>query len=153
MTAQKYVSPPIPLPVQDEAAASPRAVIQFSGVEQAGPSFEARVFLNNPQAGPDTPKTPESGYAGSFHVYGYGVWPGEQKEAPENGVEEGRKGGARAPTVRTLVATEPLRRAAEESAHATVTVVPVLPGGAADPSVDLGDILKIDQVSIHAAPE
>ena len=45
----------------------------FSGVEQAGPSFEGRVFLNNPGADETTPATDDAGYAGSFHVFGYGA--------------------------------------------------------------------------------
>lgn len=45
----------------------------FEGVEQAGPSFEARVFLDNPGADESTPLTDDAGYAGSFHVFGYGA--------------------------------------------------------------------------------
>src|SRR5437016_3656407 len=54
---------------------TPRAEIVFTGVDQAGPSFEGRVFLNNPDADVTTARTPETGYAGSFHVYGYGEPP------------------------------------------------------------------------------
>src|SRR3954470_3597555 len=50
-----------------------RAELVFTGVEQAGPSFEGRVFLNNPGADESTARDPSSGYAGSFHVYGYGT--------------------------------------------------------------------------------
>jgi hypothetical protein len=49
-----------------------RAQLVFRGVEQGGPSFEARVFLNNPLADERTACTSEAGYAGSFHVYGFG---------------------------------------------------------------------------------
>lgn len=45
----------------------------FGGIDQAGPSFEGRVFLNNPDADERTAPTRESGYLGAFHVYGYGA--------------------------------------------------------------------------------
>src|SRR5438067_7855743 len=62
----------------------------FRGVEQAGPSFEARVFLNNPAADESTLQAPETGYAGSFHVYGYG------EPAPPAIVEAKQKRGREA---------------------------------------------------------
>src|SRR4051794_21421497 len=68
-----------------------RADLVFTGVEQAGPSFEGRVFLNNPGADESTARDPESGYAGTFHVYGYGNPPppavAEAQEARQPGDE------------------------------------------------------------------
>jgi len=49
-----------------------RADLVFEGVDHAGPSYEARVFLNNPNASADTPRTVVEGYAGSFHIFGHG---------------------------------------------------------------------------------
>src|SRR2546425_10342320 len=67
----------VPVETGGKGSGFERADIVFEGVEQAGGSFEARVFLNNPEADTSTPMTPEHGYAGSFHVYGYGRDPGE----------------------------------------------------------------------------
>ena len=147
---RKYISSSIPLPSPEEISTSGRAVIEFTGIDQAGPSFEARVFLNNPNAGPDTPMTPENGYAGSFHVYGYGLWPRDS----EAGVAAGTKRApetALLPMRRSIVATEPVLRAAAEGPLSTVTVVPVLPGAKAkqEDDDDALDILTIDEVSIH----
>ena len=91
-----------------------RADIVFEGVEQAGGSFEARVFFNNPEADASTPMTPEHGYAGSFHVYGYGRYPGEP----------GPAGCPTAPMTRYITATEAVR-AAMASGDVTVTTVAV----------------------------
>jgi tyrosinase len=110
-----------------------RADIVFDGVEQAGGSFEARVFLNNPDADASTPMTPEHGYAGSFHVYGYGLYPGPESDPA---------GGPRAPMTRYITATEAVRSAL---AGGEVNVTTVLVGkgakagegpgpGALDPS-------------------
>ena len=67
-----YTAPPISMNALQDAR---RVELVFRGVEQAGPSFEARVYLNNPDADETTQRTPEAGYAGSFHVYGYGEHP------------------------------------------------------------------------------
>lgn len=108
-----------------------RAEVVFAGVEQAGPSFEARVFLNNPEADESTPQRPETGYAGSFHVYGYG------EPAPpaiaEAKAKQAEGGGAVAPIEKRLHADEVAVRAALEGCdELTITVVPVPadPGGA-----------------------
>src|SRR5215217_7775530 len=109
-----------------------RADLVFRGVEQAGPSFEARVFLNNPDADESTAKTPETGYAGSFHVYGYG-------EPAPPAIAEAR---AKQAEGREPVAPIEKRLHAEDSAlgaalrgsdELIITVVPVPadPGGAA----------------------
>ena len=127
MTA--YTAAPIPVTAFRGA---PRAELVFGGVEQAGPSFEGRVFLNNPDADESTAQTPETGYAGSFHVYGYG------EPAPpaiaEAKARQTRGEGPVAPIEKRLHADEAAVRAAlEGSDELTVTVVPVRvsPGGAA----------------------
>jgi hypothetical protein len=47
-----------------------RADLIFYGVDHSGPSYEARVFLDNPKADHRTPTEPDQGYAGSFTVFG-----------------------------------------------------------------------------------
>src|SRR6266545_4419274 len=38
-----------------------RADLEFRGVDHSGPSFEARIFRNNPGAGPETPREASDG--------------------------------------------------------------------------------------------
>jgi hypothetical protein len=123
-----YTAPPIPV---GRFRGARRAELVFGGVEQAGGSFEARVFLDNPDAGEGTPRTPEAGYAGSFHVYGYG-------EAAPPAIKEAKKaargGGPVAPIEKRVHADDTaLRAALERSDELTVTVVtvPADPGGGA----------------------
>ena len=105
-----------------------RADLVFSGVDLAGPSFEARVFLNNPRAHEGTPKNPEHGYAGSFHVYGYGN-PAPPAVAAASANAEG--GGPIVPIEKRLHVDEAaLRTALETAEELTITVVPA----AVDPS-------------------
>jgi hypothetical protein len=107
-----------------------RADLIFAGVDQAGPSYEARVFLNKPDADESTPRTPQMGYAGSFHVYGYG-----QPAPPAIAEAKARQAtgsGAVAPIEKRLHVDEAAIGAALEGAdELSVTVVPVPadPGG------------------------
>jgi hypothetical protein len=105
-----------------------RADILIGGLEQAGPSFELRVYVDNPSATADTAATPEEGYAGSVYVYGYGA-PGPGLAAPST--------GPRLPMTRYVVATDALRAAAARGEALSITLVPVAFGGP-EPDVDLG---------------
>lgn len=119
-----------PIPVTPLRGVS-RAELVFGGVEQAGPSFEGRVFLNNPDADESTPLTPETGYAGSFHVYGYGT-PAPPAVADAKAKQD-EGGGPVAPIEKRVHADEgAFRTAIERSSELAVTVVPVAvePGGA-----------------------
>lgn len=49
-----------------------RADLVFAGVDHSGMSYEVRVFLNNPEADEDAPRTLEEGYAGRFIILGHG---------------------------------------------------------------------------------
>ena len=138
-----YVSPPIRLTLGPNGLQFNRADIEFYGVDQSGPSFEARVFLNNPEADLDTPLTPQTGYAGSFHVYGYGVWPADIGKQP--GTRPDDAPVIRAPIKKTVIATEAVRMAAKRGPDVTVTVVPVYPG---QPPKDACDALKLEGVAI-----
>ena len=63
-----YTAPAVRVPSGNDRGAQ----IVFVGVEQAGPSFEGRVFLNSPDVDASTSRTVENGYVGSFHLFGYG---------------------------------------------------------------------------------
>ena len=131
----RFVSPPIRLDLGPRGLNFERADIEIAGLDQAGPSFEGRVFVNNPQADLDTAATPENGYAGSFHVYGYGL------RSPEDTGD----GPAMAPIVKNVIATDAVRAAASGK-DVTVTIVPVFTG---DPPHDAGHALKVDGVTIN----
>ena len=122
-----YTAPPIAMNALRDVR---RAELVFRGVEQAGPSFEARVYLNNPDADETTERTPEAGYAGSFHVYGYGEHP--PPPLAEAKAQQVPGGAPVAPIEKRLRADETaLRTALERSDELTVSVVsiPADPGG------------------------
>ena len=121
---RSYTFPSIPLP--DDRGTGDMQLV-FRGVEQAGPSFEGRVFLDNPDADETTPATDDAGYAGSFHVFGYGAAaPPAMKEARSARESEGP---AVAP-IEKRVTVDPVvaRRATESPLTVTVVSVPVEAG-------------------------
>src|ERR1700674_5667719 len=126
-----YTSPPIDLGPQAAGRQFQRADIELEGVDHRGASFEARVFLNNPAANAATPTTPEQGYAGSFHVYGFGLPPEELRERDRAAGAGGRQGRPRE------AAGLPAGAAAAPGLGGGVRA-PALPGGAAAAAVGGG---------------
>ena len=43
----------------------------LTGVDRLVPSYEGRVFINNPSANDDTSLDSDNGYVGSIFVFGY----------------------------------------------------------------------------------
>jgi hypothetical protein len=120
-----------PIDVQPPPAGFKRADILFEGVEQAGPSFQARVFLNNPAARASTPPTPANGYAGAFHVYGHGLpaqAPSEPAaQAPSEPAAQAPNEPAALPITKYVVATDAVRLALQQSSRLIVSVVALPP--------------------------
>lgn len=69
---ERFESSPLPLSDAVRAGEFSAADLIFYDVDHSGPSFEARVFLNVPEAGLETPLELEAGFAGSFVVFGHG---------------------------------------------------------------------------------
>ena len=139
----RFVSAPIRLELGAEGLNFERAEIQVYGLDQSGASYEGRIFLNNRDANSETPTKPENGYAGSFHVYGYGIWPGDLRE---DGADYGPpRESIRAPIQKDVVATEAVRTAAARGDEIIVTIIPVY---YANPLRDARDGLKLEGVRI-----
>lgn len=114
------------------AGASPftRADLTFTGVGHAGGSYEVRVFLNNPAATADTPRTAEHGYGGRFTVFGHGGCYGDEGhcDVPVASADptDLRPTHPLTPQHTFVTITEALRRVlAGDGALRTVTLVPV----------------------------
>jgi hypothetical protein len=131
-----------------------RADLEFRGVDHSGVSFEARVYLDNPEAGADTPRTEDAGYAGSFWVFGHGGCFGESGHCD---VPEGPRSpfDRRLPhqltlQFRTVVITDAFRRVlqAGDGSTFTATVVPVVRDNPASLVRDADDPLQFESVSL-----
>jgi len=130
-----------------------RADLEFRGVDHSGPSFEARLFLDNPNADPSTPRDESEGYAGSFHVFGHGGCFGELghcdvRDEPRS-VYDLRPPHPLTPQFKTVIVTDALRLVMQTRRKKTfsVTVVPVVSQG---PGLRTsgGDPLKFESVSL-----
>jgi tyrosinase len=133
-----------------------RADLEFHGVDHSGPSFEARVFVNNPGANESTQMDLAHGYADSFFVFGHGGCFGEEGHC-DVPTEPRRPNDLRPPHQLTpidarVVATGPIQAALKSSAdQLTVTVVPVIEEEDAADYTDqelLKDPLHIDHVAL-----
>lgn len=146
IVSKKHVTPVIQLGTIDRDFS--RADIEFDGVDHRGASFEARIFLNNPQADEHTTKTLETGYAGSFHIFGHGGCfedEGHCDVAPRRAYDP-RPAHPLSPTRKIVIATEAVRQALQTGDTATVTVVPIVTS--LNERCDTEDVLHCDSVRI-----
>jgi hypothetical protein len=126
-------SDPLELPDLEDVEELGRADLVFYGVDHSGPSYEARVFVNNPTADGTTERVLEHGYAGSFSVFGHNGCFGDEghclPDQRERDEFDLRAPHPLRPLTMTVIATEAIRRAFVEPAvsELTVTVVVVVP--------------------------
>lgn len=147
--ARKYVSNKISLEALNQQFY--RADIVFEGLDHAGVSFEARVFLNNDSANENTTTIGDQSYAGSFHIFGHGGCFGQLGHCEISGNPrpyDPRPAHALTPATKTVIATAAIKRALAKSKELTVTVVPIVHAGTT--LCDFSDVLKFDKVSIRA---
>ena len=154
MAISSYVSEEIPIPVYEGKDFS-RADLLFFGIGQIGPSFEARVFLNNPEADETTPLEGASGYAGSFHIFGPARCFGDPghcdiPEEPRDPFDLRRPNTQVIPVDKLVVATEAIKQVRQAGNEGfTVTVVPVVyeSPGVQDGTVD-EDVLNFERLAL-----
>jgi hypothetical protein len=130
-----------------------RVDLEFRGVDHSGPSYEARIFFDNPSADAKTPTEEAEGYAGSYHIFGHGGCFGELGhcdvgEAPR-GTYDRRLPHPLTPNFKTVIVTEPFRRVLKTGKAKTfsVTAVAIVPESQYS-RVPLDDPLKFESVSL-----
>lgn len=128
--AFRYDSDPILTPPTEQATKFVRADLVFYGVDHSGISFEARVFIDNPEANAETPVEDPS-YVGSFHIFGHGGCFGEEghcdvPRGPQDSFDL-RLPHRLLPHTMTVGITSFLRKRLQQgdSGPITVTVIPV----------------------------
>ncbi len=130
-----------------------RADLIFADVDHSGPSFEARVFLNNPNATSDTDPTIANGYAGSFHIFGHGICLGDvgHCEVDDRGkaAHDLRGPHPLTPQQKTVVVTDALKQILDRDGKIdNITVVPLAYGHAAASEADPEGFLKYGSVRL-----
>ncbi|HEY1299190.1 MAG TPA: hypothetical protein VGF07_01745 [Stellaceae bacterium] len=138
---------------QVQRAGFKRADLVFEGVDHAGPSFEARVFLNNPGADAATPRDTAHGYAGSFHIFGHGYCFGDvgHCEVDDRGkaAHDLRGPHPLTPARKIVVITDALKAVLQRDGKLEhVSVVPVAYGRPAKSESDPEGFLKYESVRL-----
>jgi hypothetical protein len=147
-----FVSNPLTVTLQAPAEPYLRADLEFHGVGHAGASFEARLFVNNPAAGPDTPTTDDS-YAGSFWIFGHGGCAGDEGhcEPPrERRPFDFRPEHQLIAVSKRVMITEKLRALVQPGEQFTVRVVPYIRPESAGrlPANLVTDVLHFDRATL-----
>lgn len=126
-----------------------RADLEFIGVDHSGASYEARVFVNNPQANENTPTTEDSGYAGSFNIFGHGECFGDVGHCDINKARDQfdpRPSHPLQPIRKVVIATGAIKKAVGQGTDVSITVVPVIKSWTE--RTELGDVLKFDHINL-----
>jgi hypothetical protein len=144
---KRFHSDPLELP--EDRADVARADLVFYGVDHSGPTYEARIFLDNPRANADTPLTAEEGYAGSFTVFGHGGCFGAEGHcAPDQRFSDEfdrRPPHPLKPQTVAVTVTEALARVQAEQVK--VHLVAIVPEGMEKLS-GIGDVLPCERVRL-----
>jgi hypothetical protein len=127
-----------------------RADVVFHEVDQAVPSYEARIFVDNPEADAQTAPTEDNRYLGSFFVFGkFECW-GEEGhcDEPVRTKFDRRRNPTRYAKFRVRTRDGALAKLAAGRDELTLNIVAVLPKHPDYESVDPADALRFSRVSI-----
>ncbi len=142
---------PLELPELEDVDELSRADLVFYGVDHSGPSYEARIFINNASADADTERVAEQGYAGAFAVFGHnGCFGADGHCLPDQRYTDAfdrRAPHPLRPLTKTVIATEAIRRAIVDPSvqEIKVTVVSVTPD---DGFKKIGETGRFDSVRL-----
>jgi hypothetical protein len=108
-----------------------QALIEFYGVDTNGPTYEGRVYVNNPNADGKTPLDESSGYVGSYYVFGHdGCWGDEGHcHVLPNRTYDSRTHSHTDPVYKAVDATKAIKKCVKANTNIVVTVVPKVRGG------------------------
>jgi tyrosinase len=141
------------LPAGDDRPGLTRADLTFYGLDHSGPSYQVRVFFNNPGAGPDTPLSAGEGFVGGFSVFAHGGCFGEEGHCevrPPVSPFDRRRPNPLVPIARYLTVTDAIRDLiGRDEPSVTVTAVPVVRPSALATADQAADVLTVDQVALH----
>ena len=116
-------------PAPDVESGFRRADLVFYGVDHSGPSYEAFIYLNNPDATIETPADAAHGYAGRFTIFGHAGCVGDAGHCEVNDRFtddfDVRDQHPLLPATIAVEVTDALRRVGSDSVK--VTVIPRVP--------------------------
>jgi tyrosinase len=143
-----FSSPPIKLNWVKDETEFYRADIEFFGIDISGPSYEGRVFLNNPKADESTGLVVDNGYAGSYYIFGHGGCYGDAGhcEIKPRRTFDSRTEHDLTPAYKSMIATEAIKKILKNTKEIVISVVPITARSARMGNVK--DIVFIDKIRI-----
>jgi hypothetical protein len=131
-----------------------RADVVIRGLDHSQISYEVRVFLNNPSATADTPRTAEYGYAGRVTVFGHGGCYGDpghcEVPPPSTDPTDLRPPHPLTPLDTYVTVTDALRSVLErDGALRTLTLVPISIPPSHTERKPAPELLRFDDVSLY----
>lgn len=143
---------PLELPTGDELPEISRADLTFYGLDHSGPSYEARVFFDRPDADAST-ALDDPAYAGSFSILGHGGCFGDDGHCAVRepvSTFDRRLPHQLVPANRVLICTELIQGLIQSGrTHVSVTVVAVVRPSPLAAAEQADEILHFDQASLH----
>lgn len=138
--ATTYTSPPVDITFAGPSHRFARADLLIEGIFHGEASYQGRIFLDNPDATADTPKTLAEGYAGSFNIFGHGGCVGDAGhcEITKRDPDDLRYPHPLTPATKQIKVTAALKAVATKKDTTTVTIVPVVTA-----STELCDDVKV----------
>jgi hypothetical protein len=142
----KFTSPEMYLEYNEDENEFYQGIIEFYGLDCTGPSYEGRVYVNNPNADENTPMDEKSGYVGSYCIFGNdGCWGDKGHcEAKLQRKYDSRVHSHITPQYKFVDATKVLKKCAKSKSKFTVTVVPQI--GRDQNMSDTKDVVKCQRI-------
>jgi tyrosinase len=143
-----FSSPPLKLNWIKEETQFYRADIEFFGIDISGPSYEGRVFINNPKANENTGLNLENGYAGSYYIFGHGGCYGDvgHCDIKPRRTFDSRTEHDLTPAYKSMIATEAIKKIIKITKEIVISVVPITARSARMSNAK--DIVHIDRIRI-----
>jgi hypothetical protein len=145
-----YHSKPLRLDIKSLENKFYRADIELIDVDHSGPSYEGRVFINEPDANHSTPKNIENGYVGSYYIFGHGGCFGDIGHCDRRDWRpyDYRLPDPLRPAYIPLTITEYFRKIGRDTDTFTITIVPILARKNRKYEVDMDKVVKMKKVAI-----
>lgn len=145
---KKLVSGPLKFDIEKLDNTFYRVDLQFHGIDHSGPSYEGRIFINNPQADQNTPTTLENGYVGSYNIFGHGRCFGDVGHCEiRRAISpfDYRPSHPLTPAFKRIRITDQIKKIGNDRKEFVITIVPILSGSLEDQTED---VVKLERISI-----
>jgi hypothetical protein len=147
--AKTFTSPELRVDFAGPGHRYNNAQLEVIGIDHSQSSYEGRVFFNNSKADQNTPLTLQSGYAGSFHIFGHGGCfgdPGHCEVQGHRGPYDFRTPHPLTPANKRVDVTTALREVTRTDNKITITIVPVV--NAANDLCDTKNVFRCENLRL-----